>query len=309
MKINKKKVLVIFQILISTILLIFLFNNIGIKNIFSILANTDFNNILIIGFFSICPIVLAAFNFWVLLRLIHKINFFSFFKYYSYSNALSLIIPGSIGDVSIIAIVPKTNATFSSLSLVYILNKGISFLFNIIVAILGGLFLFHLNIHNIILFCFILIFVVGLVYYFLFKLTFKNRFINKIKNTFVEMFILLKIHKKNWRFLLLNLCITSIIWFLTSYSYLFCFKSLNVDIPFIYICTIPFIATLAGYIPLSFAGVGVVEYSAIGLFSTLGILDNTVLATYIILRSWQYLIALVSLAYFALFNKKTSNSF
>ncbi len=53
-------------------------------------------------------------------------------------------------------------------------------------------------------------------------------------------------------------------------------------------------STLIGYIPISVGGIGTVEWSAVYLFSQEGLSKAIVLATYLVLRAIQYLLAGIS---------------
>jgi uncharacterized membrane protein YbhN (UPF0104 family) len=69
------------------------------------------------------------------------------------------------------------------------------------------------------------------------------------------------------------------------------FRSFSTTVDWPYIGFIPILSTLVGYVPVSLAGIGTVEVTAVFLFAKVGISKPVVLSVYILLRVFQFLIA------------------
>jgi uncharacterized membrane protein YbhN (UPF0104 family) len=80
-------------------------------------------------------------------------------------------------------------------------------------------------------------------------------------------------------------------WILLAFCYKLAFMSFEVAVDWKFVATIPVLSTLVGYIPISFAGIGTVELSAVYWFSIVGFKEQDVLSVYSLLRAMQYCIA------------------
>ncbi len=89
-----------------------------------------------------------------------------------------------------------------------------------------------------------------------------------------------------------NVLLTGLKWLVLCATYYLAFLAFGTSIHWPDIGVIPVMSTLVGYIPVSVAGIGTVEVSAVMLFKMLGIAESVVISAYLFLRSLQYLLAL-----------------
>ncbi len=247
--------------------------------------------------------LLGAFNVWILLNTMYKIPLWRFFICYLYSWAMGLLLPGQVGDASIVLFLRKYEVSFRHSSLAYLIDKGIT----VFILFLVGLYGIPLFFPEISIFSIFLIYMLGIIFsLMLLILIVKYSYLCKpllnLINKITEILKELTIFRTQWKILLLNICITIGKWFVLSLTYYLAFRAFSSHVPWPEIGVIPILSTLVGYIPLTVAGIGTVEYSAVYLFSLIGIAKATVLAAYILLRSLQYILAGFMIILFSLIN-------
>ena len=103
-----------------------------------------------------------------------------------------------------------------------------------------------------------------------------------------------KIKEQNKLGILINSILTFLRIGLTSLSIYFLFLSLNTNISFLNIFLINAMITIISYIPLTIQGIGIKEFSAVLLFSKIGIPSNITIAVYILFIIYKYLIGALS---------------
>ncbi|SLM33149.1 membrane hypothetical protein [Desulfamplus magnetovallimortis] len=245
--------------------------------------------------------MIGTFNLYILLNTFIKISFLSFLKRYLYSWSLSLIAPGQVGDASFILLL-KNKISVKHTTLVYLFDKIITLCFYCLITLFGFSIYLSINISYIFLF-FISVSALSILilFYSKTKSQYFYSFIFDKKNIFVEIILNKKAICKNILGTILKILITGL-------TYYIAFKSFNVIISWQDALVIPIMCTLVGYIPISAAGIGTVEVSAVYIFSTIGISSSVVISVYILLRTCQFAIAVIVITFSLVFKKIFPNN-
>ncbi len=89
--------------------------------------------------------------------------------------------------------------------------------------------------------------------------------------------------RSKWHLLVINVAVTIIKWIVVSYVFWMAFRCFSTVVNWPHIGVIPILSTLVGYVPISIAGIGTVEVSAVFLFGKIGISKPVVISVYILL--------------------------
>ena len=235
-------------------------------------------------------IILGAFNIWLLLRVMQPIPFAEFIRSYIYSFSINLFAPGQLGDASIALFLKKQGVPLRRSGLAYIIDKIITVFVLFCVAWYGAhLFLPEINPIWFIVMPFAGLSAIVLAIMIILKVPSDFKYFVKVKQWTISTLNELKSVRDKWHILVLNTFLTIVKWFVMCLSFYCAFRSFGQFMPWPAIGIIPVLSTLVGYIPISVGGIGTVEYSAVYLFSIMGVTESIVLSTYLFLRSLQYI--------------------
>ncbi len=236
--------------------------------------------------------LIGSFNVWILLRSLIPFPLGQFVRIYMTSWAVGLLLPGQLGDASQVLFLKRQGVQMARSGAAYALDKGLSLLFFIIIAAVGATH-YLISVAGL-LWALIPVSITAAVF-----ITLVVRFWKKPGSG-----ILARIHdglssflhhfwsfRNRWSVVLLNLTITVFRWILQTLCFWAAFRAFGVPVGLFAAGTIPVISTLVGYIPVSVAGIGIVELSAVLLFEMEGIAKAQVLASYLMLRLFLYLLA------------------
>jgi len=236
--------------------------------------------------------IIGSLNVWILLRSLTIFPLRQFVRIYMTSWAVGLFLPGQLGDASQVVFLKRQGVQMARSGAAYALDKGLSLLFFIIIAAVGTTH-YLMSISGV-LWALIPASILTVVF-----ITAAARLWKK-----PESGILARIHEglssflhQFWSFrkklpvVMANLTITVIRWVLQTLCFWAAFRAFDAPIGLFAAATIPVISTLVGYIPVSIAGIGTVELSAVILFDMEGIAKAKVLAAYLMLRVALYLLA------------------
>ncbi|MCI5225311.1 MAG: UPF0104 family protein [Candidatus Electrothrix sp. AX2] len=291
------------RLCIALILLSFLVASTGIKPILHNLLNI---NPLLAGALLLCNILLfltGAINVWLLLNVMHSISFSTFIQAYSYSWMLSLLTPGQAGDISLLFFLKKYKVLLQHTGIAYALDKILTLVFFFFIAWYGSYNLIPelkaiwFPIFSVGLILLPLIFIIKKKFHLTISLT------GKFQKIFNETRGEAKNFKEQKIVLILNLILTVMKWLVLSLCYMMAFYAFGAHVEWPDIGVIPILSTLVGYIPISVGGIGTVELTATHLFSKVGVEQSVVLSAYLLLRSMQYIMAIILLALFSSKNK------
>lgn len=246
--------------------------------------------------------ILGGLNIWVLLRSRTPIALSSYSRVYAYSWIAALITPGQAGDVSLIPFLKKHDVPYSRTSAAYLIDKAITLcLFTMISGYGVYKYIPKLRGKYVYVFLVLLIcFSIGLV-----SLKRGNRRrepITRLRERLDEMIGEILSFKARPGILLLNIYLTILKWLVTGLGFYLAFKSFRVAVAWEAAAVLPILSGLIGYIPVSVAGLGTVEATAVYVFSKAGVEKSAVLSVYILMRSLQYILALLMLSLLSVFN-------
>jgi uncharacterized membrane protein YbhN (UPF0104 family) len=291
-KVNKR-LKFIFRLLVAAIFVFLAFRSIG--GIGPVIEVFSHINPWLAVATGLCPFVsffLTSFNVWLLLKTIKPIPYGLFLRNYANSFALSLFIPGQLGDASLTLFLRKHDIPLAHSSLAYMVDKSTSVSSVFLIVWLGTYFILpSLN-----SFWFLLIPVFGILAIFvvlaaIFYLPFKFPLLERLRNMIREITGLIKEFRSKWYLLFVNFGITLVNLSVVGLSYYLAFLSFNVPSNYFEVTTLSFASSVIGYIPVSLAGIGIVEYTAINLFGLILIEKQFVLSVYVLQRLFQYFLS------------------
>lgn len=248
--------------------------------------------------------LLGALNIWLLLTIQNSLPFAPYLKVYSYSWVASLITPGQAGDASLILLMKKQGVPMHRTGIIYLIDKLITLVFFSWIALYGSwvivpelrVIFFPMALGLIIL---ILLFVGAITVF-----PENNKYTKKIRQRLEGVFLELRTIGSGRNRLLLNFFITILKWLVVSLGFFMAFVAFNESIGVSEIAVIPIISTLVGYVPVSVAGIGTVEFTAGYLFAKVGVAQSVVLSAYLLMRSLQYFLALFILVVLTCLDRK-----
>ena len=284
---------------IGLVILSVFISMIGIQNLILTFSKIHSVYAFYVLFYLFILFLIGSVNIWLLLNIFHSISFIKFLRAYLYAWIASLLTPGQVGDASLILLLKrKYNVAIQHTSLVYLTDKVITLTFFLFIGFYGVAVVIP-RLHALskpYLWSFLIIIILFFVLLIVVKKS-NEKFQKKSKFEDVRK-ILLK-----WKILLLNFLITFFKWLVVCLAYYFAFLAFGTNVSWPEIGIIPIISTLVGYIPVSIAGIGTVEITAGYLFLQIGVETSVVLSAYLLLRSLQYLLAVLFLVTVTYFDK------
>lgn len=239
-----------------------------------------------------CMYFIGSFNVWILLRYLTPIPLSQFVRVYMFSWAVGLLVPGQLGDASQILFLKRQGVQMARSGAAYAIDKGLSLIFFIFIAAVGATH-YLISISNL-LWALIPAGILGIVIFTaavrLWKKP-KSGIFARLHDGLTSFLDHCWSYRERWHILLLNILITIFRWVLQTFGFWAAFRAFNVPVDFFAAATIPVISTLIGYIPVSVAGIGTVELSAVLLFKMEGIGGAEVVAAYLMLRLVLYALA------------------
>ncbi len=302
-----KKGLLVLKITVSVLLLVLLLRQIGgIGALTELLRSASWSWCIVGAVAAFVHLVLTGLNIWIMLLAVGvEIPFLVYINFFVYSYGLGLLLPGQTGDAVITMFLKRKGIPISTSGACYLVDKIITFALMVTVSAYG----FHVLLPDASwqLMVIILSAVLSLGIIFIFsvqRIPVRSGFLLRIRDAIKSLgeTILSLLQKK--RFVVLNLAITILNWVVLTFCYYFVFLAFNQPVSWLMVGAIPIMASFVGYIPISLGGIGVIEFSAVYLFSLIGIPQAVVLGVYFIQRSIQYCMAGVLVLLFAIFESR-----
>lgn len=232
--------------------------------------------------------LLGSVNVWWLLRCRHAIRYATFLRSYAFGFSLGLLAPGQIGDVTQVLFLRNDGVPVSKSGAAYTMDKLITLFVLSLVGAFGLRRYELVSVGHLFVIAATLMGAAGVILLLIAYGRFGNRLLTAIQKIVREI--------SNYRYHLLtvlrNVLLTALKWLVLCASYYLAFLTFGTTTMWPDIGVIPVMSTLVGYIPVSVAGIGIVEVSGVMLFKMLGIAESVVISAYLFLRSLQYLLAL-----------------
>ena len=242
--------------------------------------------------------VIGSFNVWILLRILTPIPMRQFVRVYMISWAVGLFVPGQLGDASQILFMKRQGVQMARSGAAYALDNGLSLLFFIFIAAVGTTH-YLINISGL-LWALIPVSILAVASITVAVRLWKkpgSGYLGRLHDGLTSFLNHFWSYRQQWHIVLINLSITVFRWILQALCYWAAFRAFNSPIDLFAAATIPVISTLVGYIPISIAGIGTVELSAVLLFEMEGIGGTEVIAAYLMLRLVLYTLAGICLLF------------
>lgn len=255
--------------------------------------------------------LLGSFNAYLVVAIDSVVSYTRFLACYWFSWALGLVVPGQVGDVaSLTLLLNRAGLDWSKIMARAVLDKFISFF---VMACLAGLALLRysamveIEAETMAWVAVIGFLVVAGAYYLARKMLASSEaaWIGKIRSGFMDLagFI-----SQRPGLVAINFIGTTFKILLIGTAYWYVFKAGGAENPpWLDVILLVTVSSLVAYIPVSFNGLGTVEVTGILLFAFLGLGQELVLSSYLVLRVTVLFIAwLPSLLILAISGKSSS---
>jgi len=303
-----KKILNLIKLTIGLSILFFLLYKIGFKVTYQLLININLIYIPLILLISSSQFFIGILNLKILLQPLNSsISFLKLFKYYCLSWAIGTLVPGKLGEFSLVYFLKKENIDVGKSTVISIIDKLITVLV-LSVFTIGCFLIFFTQFQTLQLV--IILFVGAIIFSFFIISDFGRGLIKKyilrnyaksFKGFSKTFFEYLRYHKST---LLLNLFLTLIKWVIMSLIVYVTFLSFDQRVDFISVLLINMTTVLISLIPVTINGLGIKESAAVFLYSNINIDALPVMSTYLILIFLTYI---QSIIFLLLFSNKSIN--
>src|SRR3989344_155106 len=295
------KRLAIIKYTISIIILGLLLVTIKPSKILAVLNLINLKLILIIIILAFALILLTTINLKIFISpYIKKISFIEFFKKYLVTWSISSFTPGKIGDRSLSYLLKDKISPEESIAAL-ILDKLITLIVLSVIGIIGVFYILPKEYAYLVTIS--LIFIIGLVVYFINSKKIKNYIANKffkkytiqIENFEKTIKEYIRNHKK---LIIINAIITLIIWTTSSSIIYISLHLFNQEIPFITTVFITCLGNLSFLVPITINGLGLREAINIFFFEKYFIPKEFTLTIFLLITVLNYLFAFIFIQLF-----------
>jgi len=227
---------------------------------------------------------------WNYLKRIQNINYSikNSFIMYCAGILLGIITPGRLGELAKIFYIKKDGYSYGKSALSIIFDRIFDIVFLIVFSVLGMFFFINFFEKGVIL-TIISIPFIFIILYFVIRNNLIKSFFSKIFN-----FLIPVKYQKSWQIntqdfiddwkkfkrqnYIYVIAITSLAWLIYYCQVFILAKSLNLNIPFLYLAVSVTIAGIVSMIPISYSGIGTRDLILISLFSIISISQEMTIA-------------------------------
>ncbi|MBS3140738.1 flippase-like domain-containing protein [Candidatus Woesearchaeota archaeon] len=290
------------KIAFSLFLLSYLVYLVDFKKVLEIVTNT--NPVLIPLLFFFCFLVwfmngitvhffIRAFNIIIPFWKIVKLNL--------QSIIYGLVLPGKLGELSIVYLLKKEGLSTSTAVTIAFLDKFVSFSFLALLSIFG--FFIFLKRDIALIFTLLVLIIIFLTIFLFFtkkgrilfsKFIFK-KYREKFSKILEETYL---IFKKNPEAILINIVLTILKWVIYFISFYVVLILLNVNISFLTLSIIIATSALLSFIPITIAGLGIRETSGFFMLTQVGIDANVSATVFLLITATRYVLGGILLIYY-----------
>jgi uncharacterized membrane protein YbhN (UPF0104 family) len=240
---------------------------------------------------------LGAVNVWILLRRLAPIPLRAFLGVYITSWAASLLIPGQLGDVTQVLLLRRHGVDPSRSGAAYVVDKVVSLSW-MLAAGACGVALYLPRVRGWWLVAPPVLIVAALLAALaLLRRAPATEAQGRVRRFLFRLSDQVRSFRAERGALAANIALTGLRWTVMSTMYLLAFQAFGSPIGLVAAGTIPVIASLAGYLPVTVGGAGVMEWTAVALFRGLAVEEHAVVVAYLFLRTvllvWALMLLLV----------------
>lgn len=242
-------------------------------------------------------LLLGASNVWLLLRRLEMVPFAPFLRSYLESWLLSLLLPGQLGDASQVLLLKRAGVPVDKSGAAYILDKAISLLWLGAVSTVGIVLYARFPARTWVLSIVLgglLAVIVG--WGVARGVPHSKGWAARVRSVWTSIVAQILGFRRYPGSIAVNFGLTVLKWVVNTALYVAAFRAVSIAIALGSAATIPFMSSLVGYVPVTVAGAGTMELTAIVLFGRQGIAAATVLSVYLLLRMTMVIAAVVTVA-------------
>lgn len=293
----KKNILSFIELLLGIIILILIIKDIDLKNIYLIIKNAKIGLLIISLIILMIVLIMGALNIHILIKAAKsKIKFKKLLILFNFNWILSFVSPIRMHGLSFVFLIKQEGVDYGKGTAIVLLDKFTTMIGLILISLITTLwitksYLGYILISLIIIIC--IPFIINLK-------RFKNKLIKKSKHI-KKFYLTISIFKKNKKIIFYNFIITIIKLIITSLIPYTIFLSLGIKPELVKFILLAVIVSFIASLPISFAGLGIREYSAILLYQYfLNINKETTLSVYLIFLIMRYLVGIISIIVYLL---------
>ncbi len=279
------------------VVLLFLYYKIGLRELYETILQI---NLFFLGMSLILFLIsylLSALTLKILASFFDgKISFWKIFEFNMRSYSIGLFSPGRIGEFSFLYFLKKNGLDYGKGGVIFFIDKMITFTTISAISIFGILILVK-EINPTFMLLTALAIPIGLIVFVYAVVSNKGR--DLIKKYFLKKHAqylmgfssnLAEIVKKRFHFLVLNLVITIGRWTLGALIVYLLFIAFGNHVDFMKVWLINPLIILVSIVPISIAGLGIREGSAVVLYGFVGVHASITLEVYFLITAINYLV-------------------
>lgn len=294
---NTVNLLSMVRSVLGIVVLLILVYYVGVHNLFKSISSIKLFYLPLILSLYIIFLLISALCIKVLIKG-KNIPFSKLFKYYSLSWVVGLLLPGKLGEFSLVYFLKKEGIKTIHAVVISLLDKFLTLLFLLCITFYGFFLFFTIRQSVIFISVLCIIFLFSYIfekYIDSFLFIIPTRFRKHIKNFFYQYHLFIKNGKKG---IYINFLLTIVRWLVNSLVVFFIFLSLGLHVNIFYILIVNTMAALVSLIPITINGLGIRQSVGVFLFSKINVSPVITVNMYIINLSLTYLIALSLYSYY-----------
>jgi uncharacterized protein (TIRG00374 family) len=296
---NKKTLFKVIRIIIGVLILGLLLYSVDISKIYE--------NLIKLSIFSLILFILTYFVAWfftalttkiIISPLGFKINFFKLFRIRAISWCIGQLLPGRIGEFSLVYLLKKQNISTGVGGVIFVLDNIITLVILFLISIIGFFTFFTVqqSLQLIAIVC--ILFIIGS--FFIFSKMGRKLITKHILRKYSFIFEgfsknLFSFFSKHYKYLILNLFVTLIKWVCISFIFYLLIILFGGSVPFHYVFLINSMTTIISLIPITLSGLGLRETSAVYLYSLVNVDGGIILTIQLIYLFINYIFAFFAL--------------
>ena|SRR3989338_5958503 len=297
----EKKILIFLKYLAAILIILYILKKIDLSKVFVLLKEINYFWLGLDLLVYLVAIIITSYGLKVLFDSIVQIKFLEWMKYFLITFSIGLIIPGKLGELSIIYFLRKKNVDIGASTALTVINKLITVIIFGIIALIGFFLIFNSN-DLIIAFVLSLLFVLGVLFLFskLGRILVKKMIGDLFKQVDVFYSTFDNLCKKNKDKLLISVIVTFLRPLFNGLIILLSFKAIGIDVSLMYAILVNALTIIASLVPITPNGLGIREGIGAFLFRNIGIPLEVSVTMYFIIFVMNSLTGIIGVCYYFL---------
>jgi uncharacterized membrane protein YbhN (UPF0104 family) len=293
---REKKLGLIIRSVVGIILLVILLRYVDTGELFHSLKRASLSYLLLAVGYQYASVLLGSLNQYLLFKPVLRVSLRSFLLPYFRAFATGLLLPGQLGDASIVLFLKSKGSDYSQSLSIYLLDKYITLFFYLAIVLTFILEIMEYPRFFAVALSMLLGVISALLFYLVPVISparptrkWAWRVAGFVKNTVSQLFS----YAKEYPFrLLLNTLLTGLKIFFVMNAYHAILISLGYSLSLWDVGVSSIASGIVAYIPVSVHGVGTVEATALWVFGRLSVSSADVLSSFLILRASGYVLVI-----------------